>query len=254
MVDNPQQPFQPTQSSVPGPTPNPIQDRVPVPEQPQVSVPTQGYDTSMPQPEVASQQVPPQQTSQPQGSAAQFAATPNNSDQDSNASLIPGQTKPAQEELVWEWAAPSRPYKPRTRQFYMTIAIIVVLVSLILFFAGQLLPIAVVISVAFLGYVLSSVPPDLASYQVTTFGVRVDGKLYFWEEMQRFWFEAKYGQEMIHIEHLGFPYRITLMLGDQTKEAMRVIFTEVLLEQRPAQTILEKAADWLQHKVPLDIE
>src|SRR5688572_8191789 len=57
---------------------------------------------------------------------------------------------PQQEEIVLEWDAPNRPFKKRNRQYYTTVAIIVFLISLILFFAGQFLPIAVVIAVAFL--------------------------------------------------------------------------------------------------------
>lgn len=59
--------------------------------------------------------------------------------------------KPQPEELIFEWRSSARPFKKRNKRYYVTIALIVFLISLILFFAGQFLPIAVVVAVAFFG-------------------------------------------------------------------------------------------------------
>jgi hypothetical protein len=199
------------------------------------------YSQEFAPPQSAPSQQPPQEAPTP------ASAPPN-------TQALPTQQRPQPEELVWEWKAPNRPFKQRNKQFFMTIGIIVVLISLILFFAGQFLPIAVVISVAFLGYVLSSVPPEIAHYKFTTYGVRIDEQLYYWDEMGRFWLDSRYGQQMVHLELGRFPFRLTLMLGDQTEETMKMILSEVLLEERPPSSSFDRAADWLQKKIPLDTE
>lgn len=163
-----------------------------------------------------------------------------------------GTPKPVTEETVLTWSAPNRPFKKRNKQFYTTVAIIVFLVSLILFFAGQFLPIAVVISVAFLAYVLSSVPPQEANYRITTFGIRVENNLYYWEELGRFWFDERYQQKMAHIEVARFPGRITLMLGEVQEEDLDELLSEVLPKEKPADTFFDSSAKWLQEKIPLD--
>lgn len=168
--------------------------------------------------------------------------------------LFPGVVKPVAEELIYEWQAPSRPFKQHNRQYYTTIGTIVLLICLILFFAGQFLPIAVVIAVAFLSYILSSIPPHTITNQITSYGVRIENQLYFWEELGRFWLKKKFDDELIYIESSRFPNRLMLLIGNEDKELLRSIFSEVLLEQEPPPTAFERAAAWLQRKIPLDIE
>ncbi len=169
-------------------------------------------------------------------------------------SIFPDYMRPTQEELIFEWRADSRPFKKHKRNFYTTGTVIVVLISLILFFSGQFLPIAVVIAVTFLAYVLTSIPPQEITYQVTTFGVRIEDKLYEWDLMNRFWFTEKYSQELVHVEVAQFPERLTLVLGATSKDIIAALFSEVLIMQTPAPTIYERVAAWLQEKIPLDLD
>lgn len=167
--------------------------------------------------------------------------------------LFPGQIKPLAEETVYEWTAPSRPFKKRNRQFYTTIGLITLLISLILFFAGQFLPIAVVISVAFLGYVLSSVPPEQVVNKITTYGLRTDDALFYWDELGRFWFDERYGQPLVNVETNRFPGQLTLVVNENQKKQVETILSEVLLQQKPKATFIDKSAQWLQEKIPLDV-
>lgn len=162
--------------------------------------------------------------------------------------------RPQPEEVVLEWQAPSRPFKKRNRQYYTTIAVIVFLICMILFFAGQFLPIAVVIAVAFLAYVLSAVPPETILNRVTTYGIRTDDALYYWEELGRFWFTTRYNQRLVHIETSRFPNQITLVLNEQDEAELADVLGVVLLNEQPALTSFDKAAQWMQEKIPLDTE
>lgn len=160
--------------------------------------------------------------------------------------------KPQPEEVLLEWRAPSRPFKKRNRQFYLTISAIVGLICLILFFAGQFLPIAVVIALAFLGYVLASVKPDEVTNQITSYGIRNDQTLYYWEEMGRFWFTEKFKQPVLNIEVPRFPYRVAILIDDLPKDELQDVLSYVLLLEQPPLTWLDKAAERLQQLIPLD--
>jgi len=219
--------------------------------------------TTAPEP---TQEVPPQFPLQ-EPHVPLAAAAPNPQDQyddetegpesefDSQERYLPEEDyRPQAEQLLIEWQAPSRPFKKRNRQYFTTIAIIVLLISLILFFAGQFLPIAVVISVAFLAYVLSAVPPDIATYRVTTYGIHIDKVIYYWEEMGRFWFTEKYKQRLLHIELARFPNQLTLVLGTQDEVELVELLSEVLAQEQPLPTAFDKAATWLQEKIPLDTD
>lgn len=224
----------------------------PVPPSPAVSIPT-----AVPTPTPTAQPQAP--SNQPVYSQTPPVTPPPAQDPVANTSpvaeseLFPGQYKPLPEETVYEWTAPSRPFKKRNRQFYTTVGLITALISMILFFAGQFLPIAVVISVAFLGYVLSSVPPESIKITITTYGIRYDNTLYYWEELGRFWFEERYEQPLVIIETARFPGRLTLLLGTTTKADLEALLSEVLLQQKPQDTFVDKSAKWLQEKIPLEI-
>lgn len=163
-----------------------------------------------------------------------------------------GVPKPQPEEVIFDWKAASRPYKKRNKQYYVTIALIVFLVSLILFFAGQFLPIAVVITAAFLAYVLSSVPPQDNHIVITTYGIRVENQIYYWEELGRFWLDEKQDKDVINIELGRFPHRITLLYNKQDENTIMEVLSEVLLNETPPLTSYEKASEWLAEKIPLE--
>ena len=163
-----------------------------------------------------------------------------------------GIPRPLPEEVIFEWKAMSRPFKKRDKQYYITIAVIVFLVSLILFFAGQFLPIAVVITLAFIAYVLSSVPPQESNIVITRYGIRVEDAIYYWEELGRFWNDENQSNDVINIELGRFPHRITLLYDKKDEEKSVGVLSEVLLMQRPPLTSYEKASRWLAEKIPLE--
>lgn len=227
------------------------------PNQPIISTTNQPDQTES----VSTTQKPIDSTAQPESGTSnphvnqenQNANIPDEKKPEESA-LVPGMTKPQKEVVLKEWNAASRPYKKHNRQFYSTIAVIALLIALILFFAGQTLPVAVVLAVAFLFYVLNSIPPGIVSHKITTYGIRVENTLYYWEELGRFWFTKKYGLDVLHIEVSRFPNRITLLLGDIPKEEMELNLSEVLLHETPLPTAYEKAAAWLHEKIPIDLE
>lgn len=168
--------------------------------------------------------------------------------------IAPGMYKPMPEEEVISWQAPNRPFKARSRKFFTTILVIGLLVSLILFFAGQVLPVAVVFSIIFMVYMLSVVPPTQVTIAITTYGLRLDSELFLWEELGRFWFETKLGQKIVTLETSKFPGRISLLLAEMPEELIEAIFSEVLLKERPPLTQFERIGQWLEERIPLDID
>ena len=166
--------------------------------------------------------------------------------------VFPNAVKPIAEQTLLEWKSPSRPFKKRKRQFYSTVAIIVLLVSLILFFAGQFLPIAVVISVAFLVYVLYTIPPGESEHKITNYGVYTDDLAYGWDEIGRYWFDSKFNQDLINFEIGGFPGRVTLLLGNKSKQEFESLLDQILIQERPPDSQIDVWAKWLQEKIPLE--
>lgn len=212
---------------------------------------SQSYQNEAQQPPVQAPQpsVEDQQTAQNSQEPSTDAA-PTHSEERMDASLNAYQ----KEDVLFEWKAPSRPFKKQSRQFYTTIGIIALLIGLILFFAGQIIPVAVVFAVVFLAYIMYSTPPGIVVHKLTTYGIRVEDTLYYWDELGSFWFTQKYGEPLLHIETDRFPNRLTLLLGAVKKEDMQYYLEAMLPHEAPPPTAYEKGAKWLQEKLPIDLE
>ena len=102
-----------------------------------------------------------------------------------------------EEEVYAEWSSPSRLFKKRDREYFINIAAIVFLLSVILVFAREFVLIATVLSIVFLIYVLSTVPPEDVKHRLTSLGIESTGHFYRWEELADFWLEEQWGQTMI---------------------------------------------------------
>lgn len=178
---------------------------------------------------------------------------------------MPGKDKPAPSPLevmpskelkvLYVWKAPSRPFKKRDREFWTTVLAIVFLVGLILFFVKEWFLIAAIVSLTFVYYVLSTVEPEWGEYKITNRGIIYAGQTYPWEAISQFWFSEKYGQKTVNFEVRGSLIgRITLLIGEGEESKIKEILLKYLLEEEPKPSFLDKAADWLQEKVPLEGE
>lgn len=157
--------------------------------------------------------------------------------------------------IFYTWKAPVRPFKRRDREFWTTVLAIVFLVGLILFFVREWFLIAAIISLTFVYYVLSTVEPEEGEYKIANRGLIYGGQTYLWENISQFWFSEKYGQKVINFEmRVGLPGRLTLLVGRGEEAKIKELLIKYLVEEEVPPNFLDKAADWLQKKVPLESE
>jgi hypothetical protein len=162
--------------------------------------------------------------------------------------VIPEETK-----VLLSWEAPARPFKKRNKEYYTTIGAIVILLAVILLFLKEWLLIAVMAALAFLAYVMASIEPGQVKHQILNRGIKVGKDLYPWGSLTRFWFTKKWGVEVLNVElRFGFPGRLMLLLKEVEKKRIEEILGKYLLQDKPEDTWLDKAAKWLQKQVPLE--
>jgi len=161
--------------------------------------------------------------------------------------------KPKELKVLFHWQSVSRPFKKRNREYFTTIGAIVFLLGIILFFLKEWLLIAVIVSLMFVAYVLATVEPEKAEHSLSNKGLETSGKNYSWEDMSRFWFTQKWGDSVLNIElKEGFPKKLLVMVNNQDRVEVEKILTKYLTLEVPEPTFADKAADWLQKKVPLE--
>jgi len=109
-----------------------------------------------------------------------------------------------------------------------------------------------VLSIVFFIYVTSTVPPEDIEHKITNLGIESAGHYYRWEELFEFWFEGRWGQEMIVIRPLAGSL-ITILLGETKKEKVReLIASHIPFREEPQKSWVDNAATWLTEKIPLD--
>ena len=157
------------------------------------------------------------------------------------------------EKVLLEWTAPSRPYKVRTREFYTTILSIAFLLGIILLLLKEFLLIGVIMAFSFLSYVLATHKPEDAKHQITTSGVRTDGKLYEWGSLTNFWLKKEWDQEVIICKTIAtLPGVILLVLDHSKRESIIKEIGERIPLVKPTDSFVDKASKWLGNKIPLE--
>lgn len=168
--------------------------------------------------------------------------------------------QPQPEYLLLEWVADSRVSQKRSKEYYSSLAVIVLLISLILFFAGQTLLIFVVWAFLFVSYVLASVKAEKVAHQVTTYGIRYRSeKLIYWEQLGRFWLRENHGHVEVHIEAPSIFGNELILLASENTAATDVkvqdiidVFSRYLVYEEPIPSQLDRWVMWLQEKFPLE--
>ena len=158
-----------------------------------------------------------------------------------------------EERPLLSWKSPERLHKPRGREFYTTVAAFVFLLSIITVFFKEFLLMITIWAFAFVALAMSRVEPSMADHSLTTRGIKSGKNKYRWGELMRFWFEDKWGQTILHIDtYLGFPRRVTVLLGNTPKEKVKEILVKRIPYDKPEDTFVDKATKWLQEKIPLE--
>lgn len=160
----------------------------------------------------------------------------------------------AQEQTLIIWRSPSRPFKKREKEFFTTIGAIVFLLAVILVFVKEFLLIGAIIALAFVAYVLATVPPEEVEHRITTEGLESAGHEYKWEELIAFWFGDKWGQPILLVTtKLRFPGRLVILLGGEDQAKVKEVLSKHLrFIEKPEKNWMDDAAKWLAEKVPLE--
>lgn len=159
----------------------------------------------------------------------------------------------SENKILVEWSSPARPYKARTREFYTTILSLAFLLGVILLLLKEFLLIGVIMAFAFLSYVLATHKPDNVTHQVTETGIITDAKLYKWEELTQYWVTKQWDQEVIMIKTTkAIPGLLVLVISPTHKAEILKSLDGKLLNEKPADSFVDRASRYLAEKIPLE--
>ncbi len=157
------------------------------------------------------------------------------------------------EKILYEWDAPERSYQKKDKDFWITAIALLILVSVILFFVKEFLLIVALISILFLYYVLSTVPPQMIHMKISNKAVYFGEVRYLLGDLENFCFKKNLSSEQILFgTMLRFPRQIAMVIDETDKETIKSIVEKRIpyVENPPA--FIDKLTKWFADRLPLD--
>ena len=140
-----------------------------------------------------------------------------------------GKKQPAVKTL-FRWQSFSRPYRKRSPKWFIYAFLLVATIILILLFVHEFFIIVPVLAIAFVAYIMATIPPEIVESAITTQGINTANLSYIWEELDDFWFTEKGGFTTLHFETLiRWPRRLMILINKDDKEKTR----NLLVRYRP---------------------
>jgi hypothetical protein len=159
------------------------------------------------------------------------------------------------EELILQWEALARPFKKRGKKYFWNISLLITLISLILFFAGQYFSILALLAAILLLYIYAVVPPQIVTYHITNYGIRVGDQIYYWQGCKNFWIEREGDFNLLKIDVVGAPFRLNLVLDSRFEnEDIEELFVNFMPKFQPPKTASDKLIKWWQKTFPFDLD
>lgn len=154
------------------------------------------------------------------------------------------------ERELFAWQAPSRPFKKRTKEFWVSVFAIAAVISFILFLIEGPISVILVFSIVFLSYVLSTVEPDIVTYAITNRGLKIDEGRTHMNTLVRFWFGKRFSEDLVIFETTTIPGRLELVINPKDKAHIREALSAYLYEEEATPSKIDRTADWLSNKLP----
>lgn len=109
------------------------------------------------------------------------------------------------------------------------------------------------ISVLFVYYALSSVPPGIVKNKLTNRAVYFGELRYEWTGLQNFWFKKTLSNQTVNFDTvLRFPRMVSLVINPEDQEKIKEIVVKriPLLENSP--TFVDRLTKWFADRLPLE--
>jgi len=157
-------------------------------------------------------------------------------------------------ETLLEWSAPGRPFKKRTKQFFLTGVLIMLLVEIILFLFSQYILMVVVVSLVFVGFALEMIPPKDFNYRISHEGIQIEDRFFLWQELYDFYFRKVDDTETLHIRTQAYiPGELIVTLGNLSKDDLRIALLPFLpYREYVKPTFIDRASLWLSRNFPME--
>lgn len=169
------------------------------------------------------------------------------------AKTAPDSRTLTKETNVIAWKAPVRPFKKRSKNFFSTVVLLAILLSIIGYVLEGIMVVALIWAVVLLTFALFTVEPEEVEYSITNKHIVLTGRKYPFEEIARFWITQRWGQKLLVFDMpMRFPGRLEIVLGDTDPKKVQEALEEYILFEEQAPGFADRAAAWFSKRLSLD--
>ncbi len=156
-------------------------------------------------------------------------------------------------QILLYWRAPLRPYRRFNFKIFRFFLAVAILLSLIFVFFKAYTLIIPVWTLLFLFFALTVTPPPEVENKITVFGVETAGITVHWESLSYFYFEKKFGYDILNlVSHPPFNVHISMVVPDENvkKAAVLVLSKFLFYKDKPKKTFQDKLIEFFEKIVP----
>lgn len=159
---------------------------------------------------------------------------------------------PEEEKVLMVWEAVERPFEKKGKEFFSTVVVLALLISIILYFIEGVMPVLVVWAIVFMVWAVYRTEPGRVKNAVTNKGLMSGESFYAWEMMESFWFERKGGQSLLRVLLNRFPGQIILVCGKEEEEGVEALMKKYVRKHKPEDGWSDRVVKWMKRKMPLE--
>jgi hypothetical protein len=150
-----------------------------------------------------------------------------------------------EEKTLFTWKAPARLFKRRSKEFWTKIGVAGGLFAVILYIAEGAMPVALLVALFFLFYILSTIEPEEIEYKITNLGVYLHTDRIEYRDIIRYWFTKENGKSVLNFDLLVFPGNIGVVAKEEDQDKIRIALKEKVIEEMPEFTNTDKLTNWV---------
>lgn len=190
-----------------------------------------------------------------QNSSAAAQPSPNRFPDEYYADPIGRKRYVVQEKILHEWLAPSKVDMARTKQEVAQLVLGAVIIGLIFLLFQEVAVMIVWFAACVMFFIAVFTPPTYIKCQITTLGIKVGTKYYYWEEMIQFWFEERQNMKLL-VFRLIWPIdqNIKLLFPTQEEEKILRHTGKFVLFKKPQPTQISRLKEAVQRVLPPELE
>ncbi len=158
-----------------------------------------------------------------------------------------------EEKNILTWRSVERAYKLRGKEFFSTIIVLSLLVSIIMFFIEGLMPVLVIWAIIFVLWATNKTVPTEIEYRLTNYGIRVYDKIFPYTDMRQAWIEDKFKIRQLRIVLSRFPNHLAIVIQPENEKTILDELSKNNINlYKPQPTRIDNMVKWLSEKIPLE--